>query len=100
MLVVLGRAAHHALAAGAHPEPRLAICGDPTQGPPWQQVEVGLPICVRDEFRHGYGQLVLDLDDDAGFEPVLLVSVLIRVLDGHSYAQDGFSWPHSLKVYA
>ena len=100
MLVVLSRAAHHALTAGAHPEPRLAICGDPAQGPPRHQVLVSLSIIFRDEFRHRYSQLVLNCNDDAGFKPVLLILVLIRVFDGHFHRQDGFSSADGLGIYA
>ena len=100
MLVVISRAAHHALTAGAHPEPRLAIRGDPAQGPWRHQVLVSLPVFFRDEFRHRYSQLVLNCNNNAGFKPVLLILVLIRVFDGHFYCQDGFSDIHSLGVYA
>lgn len=57
-------------------------------------------VDVRSELGNRYGQFVLNLYDYAGFKPVWLMLVLIRVLDCHYRCQDGLSRSISLRVYA
>ena len=57
-------------------------------------------ISVWDELRHGHRELVLDLEESAGLEPVLVSSVDVWVFDSHGHLQGCFSSSQSTSMDA
>ena len=61
---------------------------------------MSLSVAFGHEFRDGYCESILDSHDYAGFEPILLVPILIRVLNSHLDCHDGFTCIHCFRIYA